>query len=252
MRAGCDAWHSVLIDHFHPILGSAVDTWATVFVAIGTVGAVAYALFRDLVVMPRRRPRLDLRFEHTGNDQVVVGTAGGFDAAFVRLRVANGQGKDTADDVLVMVTEVRRLEDSEEAIAEAQPIELPLAWSGSNPPRSVASVHPGSERHIDLLHVDWPARDEVDIARKWSETVPARLDLTPKPAGGQEILDSGKYEISVEVRARNADAIRYAIPVFWDGKWSGKAAMWEHLRVGSPREGSVRRSLLRRISKRPL
>jgi hypothetical protein len=89
-----------------------------------------------------------------------------------------------------------------------------------------SAVHPGSERHVDLLHVDWPARDEIDIARKWSESVPIQLDLTPKPTGGQDILDSGTYEISLEVRARNADAARYAIPVCWDGKWSGKAAMW--------------------------
>ena len=65
--------------------------------------------------------------------------------------------------------------------------------------------------------------------------MPVQLDLTPKPAGGQDILDCGTYEISVEIRARNADAIRYAIPVSWDGKWSGKAAMWDHLRVEPPR-----------------
>lgn len=153
-------------------------------------------------MVPRRRPKLDLRFGRTGNDQVVIRTAGGFDAASVRLRVANGLRKDTADDVVVMVTEVRRLEDAENATAEAQPIELPLTWSGSNPPLTVASVHPGSERHVDLLHVDWPARDEIEIARKWSEAVPARLDLTPKPAAGQELLDPGTYEISVEIRAR--------------------------------------------------
>jgi hypothetical protein len=47
------------------ILSSTVDTWATVCVAIGTVGADAYALFRDLVVVPRRRPKLDLRFDPT-------------------------------------------------------------------------------------------------------------------------------------------------------------------------------------------
>jgi hypothetical protein len=40
----------------------------------------------------------------------------------------------------------------------------------------------------------------------------------------------------VELRARNADAIRYVIDVVWDGAWSGKAAMWEHLRVESPRK----------------
>jgi hypothetical protein len=77
-----------LRDHLDPVLGSAVDTWATVAVAIGTVGAVAYALFRDLFVTPRRRPKLDLRFDRTGNDQVIVGMAGGFDAAYVRLREA--------------------------------------------------------------------------------------------------------------------------------------------------------------------
>jgi hypothetical protein len=187
-------------------------------------------------VVPRRRPKLDLRFDHTGNDQVVVGTAGGLEAAYVRLRVANGAGKDTADDVVVMVTEVRRLEDSEKTLAEGKPIGLPLTWSGSSPPLTVASVHPASERHIDLLHVDWPARDEIDIAREWSETVPVQLDLHPKPTSKQDILDSGTYEISVEVRARNADATRYAIPVYWDGKWSGKAAMWDHLRVEPPRK----------------
>jgi hypothetical protein len=69
---------AVLLDHFHPILGSAVDTWATVFVAIGTVGAVAYALFRDLVVVPRRRPKLDLRL-----------------AAPEAIRSSSGQQKDS-------------------------------------------------------------------------------------------------------------------------------------------------------------
>ena len=89
-----------------PTLGSAVDTWATVAVAIGTIGAVAYALFRDLIVTPRRRPKLNLRFDPTGNDRVVVGTAAGSEAAHVRLRVGNRAGKDTADNVVVMLTEV--------------------------------------------------------------------------------------------------------------------------------------------------
>ena len=77
-----------------------------------------------------------------------------------------------------MVTEVRRLEDSETAPAETQPIGLPPTWSGSTPPLTVASVHPGSERHIDLLHVDWPAGDEIDIAR----TTLSRRGELPEPA----------------------------------------------------------------------
>lgn len=134
------------------------------------------------VPRPRRRPPAKAQarssFRPTRSDQVVVGTEGGFEAACVRLRVANGERKDTADDVVVMVTEVRRLEDSETAPAETQPIGLPPTWSGSTPPLTVASVHPGSERHIDLLHVDWPAGDEIDIAR----TTLSRRGELPEPA----------------------------------------------------------------------
>ena len=209
--------------HLSPTLGSAVDTWATVAVAIGTIGAVAYALFRDLIVTPRRRPRLDLRFDPAGNDRVVVGTAGGSDPAHVRLRVGNRAGKDTADDVVVMLTELRPSADSE---AVAKPIHLPLTWSGTSPPLTVSSVHPGSERHVDLLHVDLPVGDEA---------APLHLDVNPKPTGGQDILEPGTYEISSEIRGRNADALRYVVPVSWDGHRSDRAAMWDHLRVESPR-----------------
>jgi len=223
-------------EHLDPALASALDTWATVAVAIGTIGTVVYALFRDVFVTPRRRPRLEVLFDKAGTDQVVVAMDGGMEAAYVRLRVANAARKDTADDVVVIVTEVRRTEDTETATAEVRPIGLPLTWSGSNPPLTVASVHPGSERHVDLVYVDWPARDETDIAREWSGTEPARLAVTPRPAGDRDCLESGSYEVSVEVRARNADAIRYAVPVSWDGNWSGKAAMWDHLRVEPPRK----------------
>ena len=221
------------LDHPGPVLGSAVDTWATVAVAIGTIGTVVYALFRDVFMAPRRRPKLELWFDGSGSDQVVVETAEG-DAASVRLRVVNGPGKDTADDVVVLVTEARRVEDGA-TIANATPIVLPLTWSGSTPPLTVASVHPGSERHIDLLHLDLPTGDELEVQRRWSETVPLHLDVTPKPAGAQDQLVPGTFEISVEVRARNADAVGYVIPVDWDGRWSGKAALWDHLRVEPPR-----------------
>jgi hypothetical protein len=186
-------------------------------VAIGTIGAVGYALFRDLIVTPRRRPKLELAFDPAGTDRVVVGTSEERDTAHVRLRVTNRPGKDTADDVVVMVTEVRGPDDG-----ETKPIGLPLTWwSGSSPTLTVASVHPASERHVNLL--------------TWSEDAPPRLAVGAEPAVGRDTLDTGTSEIAVEVRARNADAIRYVIPVSWDGGSSGEAAPWDHLRVEPPR-----------------
>lgn len=201
-----------------PVVASGVDTWATVAVAIGTLGAVAYALFRDLLVTPRRRPSLDLRFEPAGTDQVVVRTAEGTDVAAVRLRVVNGKGKDTADDVVVVVTEFRRLADSDNGVSEVTPIGLPLTWAGSRPSLTVVSVHPGSERHIELLHVDCSAGSAP------------QLDVS------QDVLNPGTYEITAEVRARNADAKSYVIPVSWDGTSTTKATIWDHLRVEPPRK----------------
>jgi len=203
-------------------LASAVDTWATVAVAIGTIGAVAYALFRDLIVTPRRRPKLELRFDGTTlNDQVITMTAAGREAACVRVRVVNRPGRDSADDVVVMVTGLERLDGADGSVA--RPVSLPLIWSGSNPPFTVASVHPGSERHVDLLHVDL------------DEPAPPRLDVSPKPAGDEDNLEPGKYLVSVEIRARNADASRYEIPVSWDGHTTERAAVWDHLGVEPPR-----------------
>ena len=129
-----------------------------------------------------------------------------------------------------MVTEVRRLADSEQALREAKPIELPLAWTRSNPPLTVAAVHPGSERHINVLYVDGPGRDDTEIARKWSETMPAQFDLHPKPAGGRDMLEPGQLRDRGRGSRPQLGRHRYDIPVSWDGKWSGKADMWDHLR----------------------
>jgi hypothetical protein len=207
-------------------------TTATVAgVAIAILGFL-YALYRDLIFSTRRRPRLDLEFDGTGADQVVVPTLGGGEAAYVRLRVANEKGKDTADEVQVQVTE-RRLQNGSD---EPTPIGLPLIWSGTYPPTTDAPVHPGFERYIDLLHVDWPLpADELAVADKHTLPVPALLCVHPHPAGEQHVLKAGKYELLVEVVARNGDAARYTVAVEWDGVWPGKREkMWQSLRVQPP------------------
>jgi hypothetical protein len=45
----------LLLARLDPVIGSGVDTWATVAVAIGLGTAVAYAVFRDYFVTARPR-----------------------------------------------------------------------------------------------------------------------------------------------------------------------------------------------------
>ena len=111
-----------------------------------------------------------------------------------------------------------------------------MTWTGSNPPLTVASVHPGSERRLDLVHVDSPAGGDVASPRTSATAVPLRLDFTPMPNGGLDIVDAGVYEISIEVRARNADAACYTIRLAWDGTWAGKTETTDPLRVEQPQK----------------
>jgi hypothetical protein len=185
---------------------------------------VAYALFRDLVVTARRRPKLELRFDRAGNDQVIFGTAGGFNAAHVRLRVANGPGKDTADE---------RGGDGDRGAAARG---FAGRRSTDPPPFDLVRHQPSSN---GLRRASWLGEAHRSPARRLAGDdeveAPIQLDLNPKPTGSQDFLDPGTYEISIEIRARNADALRYVIPISWDGKRSAGAAMWDHLRVEPPR-----------------
>ena len=59
--------------------------------------------------------------------------------------------------------------------------------------------------------------------------------LESRPEAGQDLLEPGTYEISIEIRGRNADAQRYVVPVSWDGERSDRAATCDHLLVEPPR-----------------
>jgi hypothetical protein len=103
----------------------------------------------------------------------------------------------------------------------------------------MAVAHPGVERYIDLVHANWPRpADELAIAEKYTGVTPLELDVYPQPAGGQHILLAGKYEIRLEIVARNADAARYTVAFEWDGVWPGKTKMWQSLRVQPPRKAT--------------
>jgi hypothetical protein len=70
----------------------------------------------------------------------------------------------------------------------------------------------------------WPKQDRFWPAADLSGSSPPLTVASVHPGWGRG-------------SRRNADATRYAIAVNWDGKWSGKAAMWDHLRVEPPRKG---------------
>ena len=72
-------------------------------IAAGTVGATMAAVYIGVIRERLRLPKLSLEYSPHTEDAVVVGTVGGSESAFVRLRVVAARNKKAAEDVEVMI-----------------------------------------------------------------------------------------------------------------------------------------------------
>lgn len=210
------------------------STWLDYAAALGTIGAVAVALYVGVVREWRRRPRLSLHFsELYPSDQIVAGVdvAGGAttSGAYMRLRVRNGPGKHAAEDVEVIVLEVRPLPEKERggrpSFRRALALgDQNLVWSGSLPTATRFTIPPGLERHVDFVHVI-----------RLTGSLPLRLSVHPEPVDRRNLIHHrGPLEVRLAVAARNADAHRYSVTVSFDGEW--RDSIWEHLKIHSLRK----------------
>jgi hypothetical protein len=89
----------------------AIREW---LIALGTVGATVVALYVGVLRDRFRRPSLDVSFDPADSrDLQVVGMRidshpkGGTRAAYARLKVTNRTGRNTAEEVQVLVERVR-------------------------------------------------------------------------------------------------------------------------------------------------
>ncbi len=206
-----------------------------------TYGGVATGRYVRDIRYRRRRPSLWLHFDgEDEEDAVIVPSALPFltwqeqpstPTAYLRLRVRNRDGRDTAEDVEVLIERVRELEPRVGNAPSPSPAlgNWPLPWSSSNPTTTRLTVPSGVARHVDLAHV---YRNEAATRG----ATPLILDIRPEPTMDRHHLDFGKTEIRLVVSARNAAARRYVLVVAFDGRW-GQDDVWNHLRVEELREG---------------
>jgi hypothetical protein len=210
----------------------AVREW---LIAAGTLGATSVALYVGVLRDRRRRPNLSIEEFKPGDkaDAQIVGmgpiggsvhTKGGY----ARLRVYNEKGKDTAEEVQVLVERVR-LGDGNEIRDSEYLGELPLAVSGSWPTETHLNLPPGLGRHFDCVHVRKDKSDPGDPV--------VFIDVHPVPADSREEIHAARFELDIAVTARNADARFYAVSVEFDGTWPDEEEkLFEHLRIRlSPR-----------------
>lgn len=121
-----------------------VRTFAEVLAAIGTVGAVALALFLQVYLANRRRPRLNLSFSKdlTEEDWVPAEFPDHFDL-LIRVRVNGQSGRDTAHNCQAVLLRVARPHADEYRAAVAN---RPLQWTDAS--TDTLSIHAGGWRRL--------------------------------------------------------------------------------------------------------
>lgn len=168
---------------------------------------------------------------------------------WVRLRVENARGKRSADDVEVLVVEVRG--EWSDGRSRVPPLGgLPLAWSDM-PARDEKltrlTLPPGIARRVDLLRLDEPYSDAENIPApvEGHTQTTFELQVSPSPADGRHRLGGDRYDIILAVVARDTDSREYQVTIAYDGKWWTAQHVKEHLRVEAPKRLLRRRRALK-------
>lgn len=123
-----------------------------------------YIAFRSERRLRREQPELRLLYEHDNSDdfQAAVGPMSA-PSHWVRLRVANRWGKRTAEDVEVLLVDVRSRGDRPSLNGFA------LRWSNAfvaGSPTTRQTIPPGVARHVDLVSMARP------VDGGWSDEPP--------------------------------------------------------------------------------
>jgi hypothetical protein len=202
------------------LLGLSNDDVKTIGAGATTVG-VLLALFAPAVTHWWRRPLLTLEFERDRAEPHWDRVRPRDDLFFLRLRVRNARGCDTAERVEVLISSYRALGLGLEGRA--------LEWSGQREraaaPVTTIDIAPGLQRHVDVLQIG-PAVTR-DRRRSWmrpNHGTHARLCVYPKPVGGAQVVPEGDHRIVATVTAANANTVSYEFVLSYDGAMTADIA----------------------------
>jgi hypothetical protein len=186
--------------------------------AVGTALAVILALWLQWLRVWLRRPALVLEFDGK-RDRADIRHADGYASHWVRPRVRNRPGRDSADDVEVMLARVRLLDEAPGSRSE-RPEELleGLALKWSELTSTKVSMPPGTARRIDFVHVDnTRVEKSPDGVEEHLERAPIRFDVCPLPAAKYHRAFGQAYEVTLALTARDTDAVYYMTHLSYDG-----------------------------------
>jgi hypothetical protein len=215
-----------------PIASGSTLEWVT---GVGTAaGALAaafaawVALYVGMIQVRRRRPKLTMHFPVLGRELVDVGNMTTGESAWIRLLITNSPGHETAEDVEVLIEDLREIAPRKGAVPWTSAPALAgtaLRWSMKEEGASDedrAHIATGGQRLLDLASVH-RRRNPFKSIR------PLELLTAWRPSDHRQHLLSAEVELDLVVTARNTNASRYLVRISFDGTWGSD--IWQHLRV---------------------
>jgi len=210
------------------------EFWFQLLTAIGTVGAVAVAVwiaFWQEWRTYRDRPKLKIGLQFCAPDcglekqlepRVMVSAGGGahhydakVDAYWFRLYAENA-GRSVAREVEATVSDLTK-KDQDGRWSPVATFQLSnLVWNHTGDVVQ-RQLLPGTRRHFALGSLRTP--DAGHFAR-------FRFKLSVDPVSAYDFLETGDYRFTIAVGAANADPVTRQFRLFVDGNWT---PVWSEL-----------------------
>lgn len=212
--------------------------WTDYVSAFGPFAAAAAAIGIAVWAVRRehgRHPVLSVKFDASTDDYLPNNKVPGKGAHYVRARVANANGKDTAHGVEILLKSIRNADTGE----PVSPGGYAFRWSNVAPddhdrPRTQLNIAAGIERHFDILAMDRPYTSDRyadKVVAESGTTGPgiAEIQIFPEPADRSHRLREGNYEFVLAVSSDNTDAIEQTIRMEFDGLTCEGECIRDHL-----------------------
>lgn len=210
----CACW---IVDNVgpHHLPASATTSWATFVAPLVAVGLEAFAVLRERL----RRPKLSLKFDPTPgqNDYLTEVEVPGGGARYVRMRIANKKGRDTAHGVEVLLDSVVHLDSGSRRFPGGYAFMWSNAVKDDGRPRTQMNIASGVARHFDILCVVGPRGASIEPDDRTPKPAFLKLEISPLPAGKREYLSERTFELKVVVPADNCDTSFATLHVKFDG-----------------------------------
>jgi hypothetical protein len=205
-------------------------SWTDPVTAVGTgLSAIAAGLAVWVAILKPnwRRPQLEILKPQRDRELVVADLSSGIPSAWLRLAVAVEPGREAAEEVEIVILNVKEIEPrSGKARSVRNPMLSGLSLGlSSSEGRSVAAVPAGGYRIYDLASTYRDAKGGdtplvIEVAR-YAKPVDRRHELT-----------WGVTAIELAVVAKNADSVRYIATISYDGNWGDEIDdIWSHLQL---------------------